>query len=432
MLFRVRDAMAAEPGVAAAALGSCLVLWLLGFPGLVLSLGLGLLVAAWCAGAWLADTRNAARLSESRQALDAARRQLAATEETLRGSRRLETVGRLAVGIAHDFNNQLTVISANVEMLKRSLGAADGRLLRRADAAMQGVQRAAALTGRVLALSRAAPAEPEAVDVNRLLDGMASLLRRGLGDRATLRLRLLRDPWFVWADVNRMENALLALAAEAAERVPDGGTLTVAAEPVTLATGCRGLLPGDYVRIAVTAPQAGRLAGETAAGAAALAREAGGAVLPCDDPASCRLLLPRHLPPPAAVPAPRSAGGRATILVVEDDAELRAACVEVLRDLGYAVLEAPDAMEGFRVIADGGGIDLLFTDVGLPGGVSGRALADAVRQVDGGVRVVFTTGYAAAGEPHRPGTALLPKPFGSAQLAGAVRQALDATPKAPP
>ena len=425
MLIRVREAMALEFGIAAAALGSCLVLWLSGVPGMMLPVGLGLLFAAWRAGARLAETRNAALLADSRQALDAARRQLAAAEAELSSSRTLEAIGRLAAGIAHDFNNQLTVISSNVEMLKRSFDAADGRLQRHADAAMQGVQRAAALTGRVLALSRAAPPDLEAVEVNRLLDSVASLLRPGLADRATLRLQLLRDPWFVLADVNRIENALLALAAEAGERVPDGGTLTVAAEAVTLEAGCTGLLPGEYVRIALTVPSAGHPAGEGAAGlAAALAREGGGAVLPCGDPASCRILLPRHVPPSPNLPARCAVGRRTTILVVEDDARVRAACVEVLRGLDYEVMEAPDAMEGFRLIADGGGIDLLFTDVGLPGGVSGRALADAVRQVDSGVRVVFTTGYAAAGVPHRPGTALLPKPFAPAQLAAAVREAL--------
>jgi CheY-like chemotaxis protein len=255
-----------------------------------------------------------------------------------------------------------------------------------------------------LSLSRAQPPEPEAVDANRLLEDVAAVLRRCLGHRAALDLRLPPDRWFVRADINRMETAVLALAVEACDRVPAGGTLTLAAETVRLGAGCPGLLPGDYVRIRVTAPAAGQAA---------------------DGPPS-DLLLARYVPPPPLVPAARHATrGRPAILVVEDDAAVRAACVEVLQELDYEVLEAPDAMEGFRLIADAGGIDLLFTDIGLPGGVSGRALADAVRQIDSRVRVIFTTGCAAEGPP-LAGPGLLLKPFAPAQLVAAVRDALEA------
>ncbi len=412
MVIRVREAMAAELGIAAAALGSWLAFRLLALPALIAPLGLVVLtLAAWKAGVSLGGARAGVALGVSRRELDSARSQLAAAEESSRSSRTLAAVGRLSLGMAHDFNNQLTVISSNIELLKRSLGAADGRALRHADAAMQGVQLAAALTSRVLSLSRAQPPEPEAVDVNRLLQEVAILLRRCLGHRVMLDLRLPRDTWFVRADINRMETAVLALAMEACDRAPDGGTLTVVAETVRLDAARAGLLPGDCVRIAVTAPRAGPAAG--------IADASG------DDPESS-LLLPRYVPPRPAVPAVRLGGPRRPkILVVEDDAAVRAACVEVLRDLDYEVLEAPDAMEGFRLIADGGGIDLLFTDIGLPGGVSGCALADAVRQVDGAVRVVFTTGCAAADGPLAgPAGAMLAKPFAPAQLAAAVRDAL--------
>ena len=352
----------------------------------------GLMLAAWQAGVARTEARAASALSQSRQELTAVRSQLAAAH-------------RLTAGMAHDFNNQLTVISSNIELLKRSADSADGRASRHADAALQGVQRAAALTSRVLSLSRAPPPEPEIVDVNRLLDGVAALLRRCLGHRARLELRLLPEPWFVRADINRMETAVLSMALDACDQVADGGTLTVAAGTMRLDAARPGLLPGEYVRIAVTAP--------------------GAAAAPPGDPVP-GLLLPRHVPPPLAGAARPGKRGRRTILVVEDDSAVRAACVEVLRNLDYDVLEAPDAMEGFRLIADGGGIDLLFTDIGLPGGVSGRALADAVRQVDGAVRVVFTTGCAAPSGPHGAGIALLPKPFAPAQLAAAVREALEA------
>ena len=158
-------------------------------------------------------------------------------------------------------------------------------------------------------------------------------------------------------------------------------------------------------------------------------REAGGCLLRSDPtPAgpSLRLFLPRYMPPAVGhVESPRVPGGRTRILVVEDDAAIRAVCVETLRGLDYEVLEAPDAMEAFRLIADHGGVDLLFADLGLPGGVSGRALADAARKVDAGMRVLFTTGYDRADLPDWAAAALLRKPFNSAQLAAKVRLILD-------
>ncbi len=425
MVIRVGDAMTPELALTLTAVVSLLVWRLTGFAGFSLSLGVaGVAAAAWRTGARRAEARAA-------EAIGAVRLQLAAAEETLRSRQGLEAAGRLSVGVAHDFNNQLTVIGSNVEMLQRYLNGAGGRAPRHAEAALQGVRRAASLTGRLLSLSRAQPPEPEAVDVNRLLEGVASLLRRGLGNRVGLDLRLSEDFCFVWADPGRMETAVLSLAVDAGERVPDGGILTLSADAVRIEAAEPGLLPGAYVAIGVAAPDAAGPADAAAFGMAlGLARAAGGSAT-SGDPASVRLMLPRYVPPAAAVPARPDRGRRETILVVEDDAEVRASCVEVLRELDYEVLDAPDAMEGFRLIADRPGIDLLFTDIGLPGGVNGRALAEAARQVDGGMRVVFTTGYPPGHWPVRPGTVLLPKPFGPAQLAGIVRQALDVRPPAP-
>jgi CheY-like chemotaxis protein len=425
MVIRVVDAMTPELAIALAVVGSLLVWRLTGFAGFGVSVGVaGVTVAAWRAGARRAEIRAA-------EALDTVRRQLATTEETVRSGQGLQAAGRLTVGIAHDFNNQLTVIGSNVEMLQRCLNSSGGRAPRHAEAALQGVQRAAALTSSLLALSRAQPPEPEAVDVNRLIDGVASLLRRSLGNRVGLDVRPVDDLCFVWADLGRLETAVLSLAIDASERMPDGDILTVAASAVRLDVPTSGVLPGEYVAIDVAAPDgAGPVDGTAFGMALGLARAAGGTVTSAAS-ASFRLLLPRYVPQPAP-PLPRAAGERReTILVVEDDADVRASCVEILRGLDYEVLDAPDALEGFRIIADRGGIDLLLADIGLPGGVNGRALADAARQVDGRMRVVFTTGYPPGHWPVRPGTPLLPKPFGRAQLAGMVRQALDAGPPAP-
>jgi CheY-like chemotaxis protein len=400
-------------------------------------------LAAGGVGMVLAALRFVKVTVRLRSALNAAEQDRAAMQDTLRRSQKMEALGRLTVGVAHDFNNHLTVISSNVEMLARRLGTDQARLSRHADAAMQGVRRAANLTGRLLLFSRQPAIEPEALDVNRAVDGLAELLRRTLGERITLEVRLSDVSWLAWADINQTENALLSLVVNARDQVPPGGVLSIAVSNVTLdpmfATAHPSVRPGDYIQVAVTgapgektqdAPCGDQMTGVDLLMVRAFVREAGGCLLrsePASGGVSLRLFLPRHVPPRQGLPrasAPsRSASGRKTILVVEDEAALRSVCVETLRELAYEVLEAPDAMEAFRLIADHGGIDLLFTDLGLPGGVSGRALADAARNVDPGIRVLFTTGYERPDIPDRS-AALLRKPFNPAQLAAKVRDVL--------
>jgi CheY-like chemotaxis protein len=425
-------------------------------PGLcILGIVLAMLLALWLTGqAWiavavgvagmaLAAHRSLKLLATARDALAHAERERAAMEQALRRSQKMEALGRLAVGAAHDFNNHLTVISSNVEMVARRLDdTLHQRLLRHTEAAMQGVQRAAALTGLLLSFSRDPTPEPEAVDVDRLLNGLSDLLRRTLGERIGLDVRLSGEPWFTWADVNQMENALLSLAVNARDQVRDGAKLTITVSNVHLEEDFKAaypaVQPGDYIQVAVGDSASARetrlwqaaddLSSADLSMASAFVREAGGFLLRSDPAASglsLRLFLPRHAPPALAIAvARRDTGGRPTILVVEDDAAVRAACVEMLREQDYEVLEAPDAMEAFRLIADHGGIDLLFTDMGLPGGVSGRALAEAARNADAGIRVLFTTGYECADLPDRAHTALLRKPFNPAQLTDMVRDVL--------
>ncbi|MEA2739951.1 MAG: hypothetical protein QOH05_3258 [Acetobacteraceae bacterium] len=426
--------------IAAIVMASLLAWWLTGAIWLVPVVGVaGMLPAAWHAVKLLTNARDA---------LDRSERERAAMEQALRRSQKMEALGRLTVGVAHDFNNHLTVISSNVEMVARRLDGSQERLLRHTEAAMQGVRRAAVLTGRLLSFSRQSVPEPEAVDVDRLLSGLSDLLRRTLGDRIGLSVGLSNAPWFTWADVSQMENALLSLAVNARDQVPDGANLTIGVSNVRLDEVCEAahpaMLPGEYIQVAVSDSTgtgdighwvpADDLSSADLSMARAFVREAGGYMQRSDPAAgrlSLRLFLPRYAPPaPATAVSRRDVGGRARILVVEDDAAVRSACVEVLRELEYEVLEAPDAMEAFRLIADHGGIDLLFTDLGLPGGVSGRALADAARNVDAGIRVLFTTGYERIDLVDPAGTALLRKPFNPAQLAGMVRDVLAAQPSA--
>jgi CheY-like chemotaxis protein len=420
---RLREISVPGVWIACTAAVSILVWWLTGLAWLAFMAGL--------AGMVLATRRVVKRQAALGQDLARAERERASMETALREAQNMAALGRLTVGVAHDFNNHLTVISSNIEMVARRLDAAQERLHRHADAAMQGVRRAAALTSRLLSFSHQPPPEHEAVEVDRLLSSLSHLLRGTLGERIGLEVRLSGEPWFTWADVNQTEHALLSLAVHARDQVPDGGVLTIAVSNVALdavfAAANPSVPPGDYIQ--VTFGGAVAPADLTCADlftARTFVREAGGCLLRTEG-SSLRIFLPRHVPPTVMAGISRGGtGGRPRILVVEDDAAVRAACVEALREIDYEVLEAPDAMEAFRLIADHGGIDLLFTDLGLPGGVSGRALADAARNLDPGMRVLFTTGYECFDPPDRAGSTLLRKPFDAVRLAATVRDALAA------
>ena len=391
-------------------------------------------------------------LGQVRQALSGAQQERARLEQALRRAQKMAAVGRLTVGVAHDFNNHLTVISSNVEMIARALEPEQDRLLRHVEAAMQGVRQAAMLAGRLLSFSRPpAPAfsgqpaagfshqpESEPVDVNRLLCGLVEMLRRTSGDRIGLQVERSAALLLVRADVSQMENALLSLLVNACDRVSDRANLQVAVSAVRLdavfAAAHPSVVPGEYVQVAVSsaAGAAGWQADDPRADlfmAQAFAREAGGILLHSGrvgDIVSLRLFLPRFVPP--TVMARVRGGGQTTVLVVADDAADRLLWVGALRGLDYDVLEAGDAMEAFRLIADGGGVDLLLTDIGLPGGVGGSALADAARTVDPAMRVLFMAGSGCMGPLNEPPGPLLRRPFGADELAAKVRDVLQADP----
>jgi CheY-like chemotaxis protein len=363
----------AEPGLWTAAIVAAIVVtwWLTSLPWIALIFGvLGLVLAA---------RRWAGTVDALRRARAEAEREREAMEQALRQSQKMEALGRLTVGVAHDFNNHLTVISSNVEMLARRLGSDNAALLRHIDAAMHGVRRAAILTGRLLSFARQPSVEREAVEVDPVVHDLCELLRRTLGERIGLDVRLSDSPWLAWVDVNQMENALLSLVINARDQVPHGGVLSLAVSNVQLdavfMAAHPSVLPGDYIQIAVGGSGE---AHQWAPGddltsvdlfmVRAFVRESGGCLLrsdPTPSGPSLGVFLPRYVPAVIAhAESPRVPGSRTRILVVEDDAAIRAVCVETLRGLGYEVLEAPDAMEAFRLIADHGGIDLLFTDLG--------------------------------------------------------------------
>jgi CheY-like chemotaxis protein len=341
-------------------------------------------------------------------------------------------------------------------------------LARLADAAMSGVQRAATLTHRLLAFARQQPLDPEPLDLGRLVTGMSDLLRRTLGEDIAIETVLAGGLWQSRVDANQLENVLLNLAVNARDAMPDGGKLTIETANAhlddTYAASHTEVAAGQYVMLAVTdtgigmAPEVIEKAFEpffttkplgqgTGLGLSMVygfIKQSGGHVAIYSEPgqgSTVKVYLPRFVRPdmkPAAgddAGRSRPRGSGETILVVEDDEDVRRASVEALREMGYEVLEAGDAMDGVRLIVDRGDIDLLFTDVGLPGGVNGRALADAARSAQPGLRVLFTTGYTRNAILHNgvldPDVHFIAKPFNLTALAAKVREVLDAPADAP-
>jgi signal transduction histidine kinase/ActR/RegA family two-component response regulator len=387
-------------------------------------------------------------------------------EEALRQSQKMEAVGRLTGGIAHDFNNHLTVISSNIELLQRRMPKGNEALTRLTDAAMAGVQRAATLTHRLLAFSRQQPLDPEPLDAGRLVTNMSDLLRRTLGEDVAIETVLAGGLWQTRVDANQLENVLLNLAVNARDAMPKGGNLTIETANAHLddsyAAAHSEVTAGQYVMLAVsdtgtgmtpevmdkafepffTTKPLGQGTGLGLSMVFGFVKQSGGHVTIYSEPgqgSTVKVYLPRFVRPEAKPGATarnaatvQQRGKGETILIVEDDEEVRRSSVEALREMGYDVLEAGDAMDGVRLIVDQGGIDLLFTDVGLPGGVNGRALADAARSAQPGVRVLFTTGYTRNAILHNGmldhGVHFIAKPFTLAALALKIREVLDAPP----
>ncbi|MGE4043863.1 MAG: PAS domain-containing protein [Acetobacteraceae bacterium] len=360
------------------------------------------------------------------RALNQAR--LAEAQEQLRQSQKMEAVGQLTGGIAHDFNNLLTGISGSLEIMQRRIQ--QGRISdvdRFVKAAMTGVERAAALTHRLLAFSRRQPLEPKSVDVNRLVASLNELLRRTIGEMIRLELDLSAGVWPTLCDPNQLENALLNLAINARDAMPDGGRLTIGTSNVsfssTITTSTGGLEPGEYALICVTDTGCGmppdvierafepffttKPTGQgTGLGLSMIygfiRQSKGHATIDSaiGKGTTVKLYLPRHhgddldaaIQPRADAEPARVRSGE-TVLVVEDEEAVRNLVVEVLSDLGCRTIQAVDGPTGLDVVESGQHLDLLVTDVGLPG-LNGRQLADAARAARPGLKVLFMTGYA--------------------------------------
>jgi PAS domain S-box-containing protein len=382
-------------------------------------------------------------------------------EEALRQSQKMEAVGQLTGGIAHDFNNLLTVIIGNLEMAVRRLGASgDERVGRSLANAVKGAERASVLTQRLLAFSRRQPLDPKQIDVSRLLRGMADLLARTIGETIHLETGFEPSLWPIEVDPNQLENAIVNLAVNARDAMNGEGSLTIRAENVTVGAnrGAADPEPGDYVVLSVTDTGSG-MSAETIARACdpffttkevgkgtglglsmvyGFVTQSGGHIdirSELGAGTTIRIFLPRHhglasfQEDGAARQADEGETGE-TVLVVEDDDDVRAYAVEGLTELGYRVLQAKDGATALVELArHGSGIRLLFTDVIMPA-MSGRELAEAARRMRPDLRVLYTSGYPreviVRDGRLEPGVELLPKPFTFVGLAAKVREALDA------
>ncbi len=378
-------------------------------------------------------------------------------EEALRQSQKMEAVGQLTGGIAHDFNNLLTGIGGSLELLQGRV--ADGRMAEagRLIAAAQGAaKRASALTHRLLAFSRRQNLEPRPTGVNRLVHEMEELVRRTVGPEIALEVRAEPGLWATLVDPNQLENALLNLCINARDAMPDGGHLVIETANKTL-TGPlareREIEAGDYVALRVDdtgtgmSPEVARRAFDpffttkpigmgTGLGLSMIhgfARQSGGQARIESVPgegSSVILYLPRYEGAAEEAPGPaaslQSGDGRGeAVLVVDDDATVRMLVTETLQDFAYEAHEACDGPAALRMLDGGLRIDLLVTDVGMPGGMNGLQLAEAVRARCPGLKVLFMTGYAEhaalQGSALASGVHVMTKPFALDALAGRIK-----------
>ena len=379
------------------------------------------------------------------------------TEARLRKAQRLEAVGQLAGGVAHDFNNLLQVISGNLQLLGKDV-AGNERAEGRVQNALAGVGRGARLASQLLAFGRRQPLEPKVVNVGRLIAGVAEMLRRTIGEGIEVETVVAGGLWHTFIDPAQLENALLNLAINGRDAMEGQGRLTIEAgnafldDAYVLAQG--DVQAGQYVMLAVTDTGAGMTpevqaqafepffstkpqdkgTGLGLAMVYGFVKQSGGHVKIYSElghGTTVRLYLPRSLQS-EDVPVARSVqavtGGSETILVVEDDEGVRLTATEMLGDLGYRVLTARDAASALAVIESGLPIDLLFTDVVMPGTLTSAELARTARGRLPDLAVLFTSGYTENAIVHGgrldPGVDLLAKPYSREALARRVRQAL--------
>src|SRR5690606_4136514 len=380
-------------------------------------------------------------------------------ESRLLQAQKMEAIGQLTGGVAHDFNNLLGVVIGNLQLIERSVAENPG-LARKVHTAMRAAARGADLTKRLLAFARREIFDPTVVDLNRQLSGLTDLMQRSLGDSIEVRIVQAHDLWHTRVDAGQFENAILNLAINARDAMTQGGRLTVRTQNVVLdSVFCAThpqVEPGEYVSIAVsdtgtgiepdvlkrvfepffTTKESGKGSGLGLAMVHGFAEQSGGVATIESQPGygtTVRVYLPRsreeHTEREDTIVTQAAPGGNETILVVEDDADLRETVVTALGQLGYRVLAASNAQNALKILSGSEPIDLLFTDVMMPGGVLGPTLAKRARELRPDIEVLFTTGYvdasALSGTAGLSATDTIHKPYRNEELALRIRYVLD-------
>jgi signal transduction histidine kinase/CheY-like chemotaxis protein len=380
-------------------------------------------------------------------------------EAQLRQAQKLESIGQLTGGIAHDFNNLLTAVLGNLEMLKRHTEKGEARLHRWATNAFDAAKRGAVLTQRLLVFSRRQPLEPRGARIETILASMSDLLRRTLGENIEIVTTIAPGLWPAFADLNQLDNAILNVAINARDAMEGRGRLTISANNCAFGgqadTEDPEITPGDYVLLSITdtgkgiereilervfepffsTKPMGQGTGLGLSQVYGFVKQTGGHVRiesAPDQGTTVKLYLPRAQSddvfaepvPPAGLAVPPLAG---TVLVVEDDAEVRTYSAEILRDLGFEVRVAENAAQALEILRDGADLTLLFSDVGLPG-VTGAELAEESLKLRPKLQVLLTTGYVQDTTIDRCrfvyGIQVLPKPFTREELAEKIASVL--------
>ena len=431
-------------------------------------IGSGAMFLALAAFAAMNAYGQMAKLVASRDALQASNRKLVeeaarreALADQLRQSQKMEAIGQLTGGLAHDFNNMLSVIVGSLTLLKRRLARGEADVAKYVDLALEGADRAATLTHRLLAFSRRQPLAPQSLDVNKLVAGMSDLLRRSIGEQIRVETVLAGGLWRTRVDRGEVENAILNLAVNARDAMAEGGRLTIETANCHLddvyASAHVDVPAGQYVLVAVTdngsgmppdvvakafdpfftTKGVGKGTGLGLSQVHGFVKQSGGHVKIYSEPGegtTIKLYLPRfHGAEQAAAeravdrPIPRGDIDK-LILVVEDEERARQVTAESLRELGYSVVHAGSAASALEILAARPGVRLLFTDIVMPD-VNGRKLAEeAMRRVPG-IKVLYTTGYTPNAIVHNgvvdPGVQLISKPFTLEQLARKVHAVFD-------
>ncbi|MCK6451135.1 MAG: PAS domain S-box protein [Alphaproteobacteria bacterium] len=386
-------------------------------------------------------------------------------EQQLRQAQKMEAIGQLTGGIAHDFNNLLTVVLGNAELLSDTL-ARDPERKELADLVVTAALRGSDLTRSLLAFARKQPLDPKVIDVNELVAGTEGLLRRMIGEQIHVERKLAAGIWPTMVDASQLETALLNLAVNARDAMPDGGRLSIETANVELdedyARHNPGANAGAYVMLAVgdtgtgmppevaarafepffTTKGVGKGTGLGLSMVYGFIKQSNGHIKVYSElgyGTTVKMYLPRASESEGAEEDGSGdaalVGGHETVLVVEDDGMVRAYALRQLQSLGYRVIEACNGSDALERLRETGRVDLLFTDVVMPGGLNGRQLAAEVRRILPDVKVLYTSGYTENAIVHQgrldPGVELLNKPYRRADLARKLRKVLDA-PARPP